>query len=370
MKIQDITDSTTLSPDEIKGDAELVKEIQEILVYRFFLLEPPVDGKFGPLSRAAFQEFQKITDCSNVGTLDFQTAQALLHTPRKQLVQLHLSDDIPSRIVAYMLQEGYHISLGKERYNIVYVEGMNTDGTLNDDAPDRFNDLRCLIEIVDGCPRFAGKWVGTCEPGRHYTTLINGKTRFGQIGAARIKFGQYRAWKVGKHSGYEALVNRWPIPVYRDVNEDMLRTGDPLETTTGINQHHAHGKTGSIGPHSAGCLVGRTVEGHREFMKLIKSDDRYQASHSYRFMTTIIPGDELLETPIHPYGHEDDLSQITWIDIFQDSQDKLVIVGMNEGTAIRKWMPKDKAEFLEILQSCYQANTVLIASADKPIPEL
>jgi len=165
-------------------------------------------------------------------------------------------------------------------------------------------------------------------------------------------------------------VNHWPIPVYRDVNEDMIRTGDPLETTTGINQHHGYGNTGSIGRASAGCLVGRTVEGHREFMKLVKSDVRYKESHSYRFMTTIIPGDELLETPIHPFGHEDDLSQITWIDIFRDPQEKLVIVGMNEGTAIRKWTPKDKAEFLKVLQSCYQANTVLIASADKPIPEL
>ena len=380
MKIQDIIDSQVLSLAQIKEDSELVREIQKILIYRFFLLEPPVDGKFGPLSTAAFKKFQQVAGCLNTDILDFQTAEFLLHLPRKKVVQLELDDDIPSRIIAYMLQEKYYISLGEKRYNIVYVEGMNVDGTLNDDAADRFNDLRCLIEIVNGRPRFAGNWVGTCEPSWYHTKLINGKTRLGKIGVARIKFGQYRAWRVGRHNNHhEALVNPFPVDVYRDVNEDMLRTGDPLHKTTGINQHHGYGITGSIGGASAGCLVGQTVEGHEEFMKLVKSDVRYLASplqsnnskwHNYKFITTVVPGDELFQTPINPYRNEDDLSQITWIDILRDPEGAIIVVGMNQETPIRKWIPQNKAEFLDILEGCYMANTVLIAPSDKPIPQL
>ena len=46
---------------------------------------------------------------------------------------------------------------------------------------------------------------------------------------------------------------------------------------------------------SAGCLVGRTKEGHKEFMAIIKQDRRYVANNDYVFYTTIIPGDDLLK---------------------------------------------------------------------------
>jgi len=44
---------------------------------------------------------------------------------------------------------------------------------------------------------------------------------------------------------------------------------------------------------SAGCLVGRTRDGHREFIQLIKQDRRYLANPHYVFTTTIISGEEL-----------------------------------------------------------------------------
>ncbi|NCS26468.1 MAG: hypothetical protein GPI96_19115 [Microcystis aeruginosa BS13-02] len=43
MRLENVTDTTILSIDQIKQDRELARQIQEILVYRFFLLEPPVD---------------------------------------------------------------------------------------------------------------------------------------------------------------------------------------------------------------------------------------------------------------------------------------------------------------------------------------
>lgn len=382
MRLENVTDTTILSIDQIKQDRELARQIQEILVYRFFLLEPPVDENFGSLSTVALKDFQQKTGCPNIGVLDSQTAGYLIDSPREKLVTLNLTDDVLSRIVAYMLEEGYYISLGEKCYNIVYVEGMNVDGTLNNDAEDKFNDLRCLIEIVNGSPRFAGKWAGTCEPGRYWTTWGHRQARGWERGAARIKFGQYRAWRVGIHNGnHEALINpeEFPVDVYRDVNEDMVRTGDPLDKTYGINQHHGYmndvSSTVSIGGASAGCLVGQTIDEHKKFMELVKSDVRYQASNAqpgnpqwrnYRFITTVVPGNEVLRTRIN----EDDLSRITWIDIFRNPEGKTVVVGMKEGTALRKWIPQNKAELIGILEGCHMANSVLIASADKPIPEI
>jgi hypothetical protein len=65
----------------------------------------------------------------------------------------------------------------------------------------------------------------------------------------------------------------------------------------GINQHWGYDlPRQDIGEASAGCLVGRTREGHREFMRLIKQDPRYRASAGFLFSTTVIAGDDLART--------------------------------------------------------------------------
>jgi hypothetical protein len=53
--------------------------------------------------------------------------------------------------------------------------------------------------------------------------------------------------------------------------------------------------TNIIANASAGCLLGRTREGHREFMQLIKGDSRYQRDRSFIFTTTVIAGDDLFK---------------------------------------------------------------------------
>jgi hypothetical protein len=120
-------------------------------------------------------------------------------------------------------------------------------------------------------------------------------------GAARIKFGQYKAWQVGIHYGggsdpHEALVQAAPITVYRDANRDNQRTGDKTDTGLfDIDQHWGFDLPyNNVYYASAGCLVGRTRDGHREFMSLIKQDRRYQLNKNYLFYTTIIGGDELI----------------------------------------------------------------------------
>jgi hypothetical protein len=194
-----------------------------------------------------------------------------------------------------MKAKGYEIARGTREYNIVYVEGVEGDGDLNSDQPNYFNDRRMVIQVLAGKPEIIGNWDGTTEPGYYYTyNTMNPK------GAARIQFGQYKAWRVGTHYGggsepHEALVQDAPITVCRDFNKDMIRTGDKLDKGLfDINQHWGYDlPRNNISFGSAGCLVGRSREGHRQFMQLIKQDKRYQLNKKYLFLTTIIPGNEL-----------------------------------------------------------------------------
>jgi hypothetical protein len=213
----------------------------------------------------------------------------------KLYLTLPSSNDLPSRILKYMEARGYQIDAGKNRYNIVYVEGMNADGTLNDDRPNYFNDRRMVIEVINGIPTIVGNWEASTEPGNYYT-----ENPMNPQGAARIKFGQYKAWRVGTHYGggsdpHEALVQEKPVTVYRDFNKDHFRIGDKMDTGLfDINQNWGYDLPyNNVYFASAGNLVGRTRQGHREFMSLIKQDERYVKNKDYLFITTIIDGNDL-----------------------------------------------------------------------------
>jgi hypothetical protein len=201
---------------------------------------------------------------------------------------------LATQIIKYMEAKNYIVFSGPKNYNIVYVEGMNEDGTLNDDAPNQFNDRRMVIELIDGAASLINHWQATTEPGDHYTYYP-----MNPGGAARIAFGQYKAWQVGIHGNaepHEALVQVRVVEVCRDLNKDFKRTGDKREWGIfGINQHWGYdAPIGDIKNTSAGCLVGRRRQGHKEFMELVKSDRRYQIDSNYVFYTTLIAGDDLL----------------------------------------------------------------------------
>ena len=200
---------------------------------------------------------------------------------------------LTTKIIKYIEAQKYQIFTREGELNIVYVEGMNTDGVLNSDEPNHFNDVRMVIGFEEGKPIVLGNWQATTEPGYHYTD-----NPMNPNGAARIAFGQYVAWQVGIHGNaepHEALVQVDYVKVHRDYNRDMMRTGDDVfEGNFGINQHHGYDHPqNDIYTASAGCLVGRTRAGHSQFMEVIKSDRRYQADPDFIFTTTIIPADQL-----------------------------------------------------------------------------
>ncbi|WGV28670.1 peptidoglycan-binding domain-containing protein [Halotia branconii] len=282
--------------EAIAQDLELARQIQ-ILLIGLSLLEPPADSKFGPISAASLKKFQELTKTGETEFLGAVTAKKLIETKPEDLPQppLKLGNDIASRIVKYMLAENYQVFTAPKQYNIVYIEGMNGDWSLNSDASNQFNDRRIVIEVVDGVPKIVDHWQATTEPGAYYTY-----NPMNPAGAARIKFGQYKSWAVGMHGSaerHEALVQVRPITVYRDFNKDFQRTADKLDTGLFyVNQHWGYdAPSNDIRNASAGCLVGRMRQGHREFMAIIKQDRRYVANSDYVFYTTIIPGDDLVK---------------------------------------------------------------------------
>ena len=101
-----------------------------------------------------------------------------------------------------MERKGYQVDRGPGELNIVYVEGMNPDGTPNADEANKWNDLRLVIRFEGGVPKIVGEWAATTEPGRYWT-----ENPISPLGAARIEFGQYKSWQVGMHrNNHEALV--------------------------------------------------------------------------------------------------------------------------------------------------------------------
>jgi hypothetical protein len=197
------------------------------------------------------------------------------------------------RILRYM-KGRYQLYTAPWHFNIVYVEGMNPDGTLNDNTPDQYNDLRCIFDLgeldAQGNPYFK-TWIATTEPGRRYT-----EQPINSGGAARIAFGQFMAWQVGMHRGHhEALVQTGgPVVVHRDYNQDFQRVGDRTDKGFfGINQHAGANNPRSIGGHSAGCLVTPFMSDQADFMRLVKLDVRYRENKKFIFTTTIIDGKDI-----------------------------------------------------------------------------
>lgn len=292
MLLKDI--KTAIPFAQIGGDFALVKDIQSTLT-QYGYLDPPVDGKFGPASIWALTEFAYRVGVPTAQGLTVELAAALLEKS-DTLPQIRPSGSWFDKVISYMQAKEYWICRHPEAYNIVYIEGANPDGSLNDDKPNRFNDLRIVFSVSTDGRTVVTSWEGTTEPGLFWT-----EHPMVPQGAARIAFNQYKAWCVGIHhpnrpTAHEALVQVEPILVFRDLNKDFQRQGDKTEYGLfAINQHWGYNAPkDDLGRTSAGCLVGRTKAGHVEFMSMVKSDPRYVANASYRFMTAVLPGDQVL----------------------------------------------------------------------------
>ncbi|MBC7893704.1 MAG: peptidoglycan-binding protein, partial [Sphingobacteriaceae bacterium] len=230
-------------------------------------------------------------------TIGVALAQSLLQHSEDTFLPLTLGVDFASRIIRYMQLKNFWFARLPDFLTIVYVEGADANGQPNADAFNQFNDRRIVLKIENGKPKILFNVLGTTEPGKFFTDNPTNPQ-----GAARIAFGQYKSWQVGTHksgtpTAHEALVQAADVSVHRDLNRDGKRTGDRIFVGSGfgINQHSGrNAPVTDIGKASAGCLVGRTTVEHEQFMALVKTDPRYNiANKGYRFMSTIIAGDDL-----------------------------------------------------------------------------
>lgn len=205
--------------------------------------------------------------------------------------------ELAMRIARAMEQRGYVVDKGDREINIVYIEGMDLDGSANENRKNAFDDLRIVFTYKEGAPVIVGKWEATTQPGNRYTlNPINTK------GGAIIELGQQRVWQTGLHRGqYEALIQTGgEVRVLRDKNKSFGRDAEDVVDVGwfGINQHHGgDAPRTDIGGHSAGCLVTPSVDDHEKFMLICKSDPRYKANNRFIFRTTVMPAAWILGGP-------------------------------------------------------------------------
>ncbi|MEP7353645.1 MAG: peptidoglycan-binding domain-containing protein [Acidobacteriota bacterium] len=299
MLLKDLVSPVSFSM--LPADRELVQDLQVELA-RVGLLDPPADGDFGPVSLLALRTFlAAVRNSLPIGepvvSITPQIAKLLMEADPTKLFPVAANSGLAGRIWRTMEARGYWLNRAPGWTNLIYIEGMNPDGRPNANTPNQFNDVRLVLSHRSGVPVMLGRWDATTEPGTYYT-----QHPLNPEGAARIQFGQYKAWCVGMHDlgrpgAHEALVQRGTISVCRDGNRDYVRAGDIIDTgnSFGVNQHWGYDMSpNNIGNASAGCLVGRACAGHREFMAIVKQDPRYVASNSYKFITTILSSKDLL----------------------------------------------------------------------------
>jgi hypothetical protein len=272
----------------------LITDVQARLAHHG-LLDPPADGFLGPISQWAMSAFSRAAGQPFDGTLTPNLASALLRAD--PILPLRPDDSLGGRVVAAVTRQGHWLSRHPDCVNIVYVEGMDEQGRRVPRRPNAFDDLRLLLRIrPDGRAEIAGAWCATTASGR---PAVEAPAE--PEGAPRLALGQHRAWVVGRTAigtgmEQEALVQVQSLSVTRDTDRNFQREGDQADT--GIFLLDQHGGLDApredVGGIGAGCLVGRSQAGHRDFMAGLKEDPRWRANAAYRFTTTILRAESIV----------------------------------------------------------------------------
>ncbi|MBK8195834.1 MAG: hypothetical protein IPK76_22500 [Lewinellaceae bacterium] len=327
---------------DAKSRVALAIEVQNKLT-ELGLLDPSITGSesnpFGPEAAHsdppdkntlfALDHFGQITHIPLGGAFTVELAERLLQSNRDNFLPLVLdefaSDSaetiLAKRILRYLQGKGYWIARSPEMLNIVYIEGADADGRKNKDEDNQFNDRRILIRVGSGgIPEIVHNVSATTEPSIEFAQTDTAK---GRKGAARIAFGQYKAWKMGFHQqrthglNHPALTQSGLLRIHRDLNADGSRSGDKVYIGTGfgVNQHSTRqsetrfsrvssfsARRGRVSSWSEGCLVGQVWEEHGEFLRMLQKDIRYVQNKDYIFMSAVLNGDDFSDTMMGTRG--------------------------------------------------------------------
>lgn len=210
--------------------------------------------------------------------------------------------------------------------NIIGIEGLNPNFTLNNNAANDFNDLFLIIGInKNNNFRYFQKSVGTTEPGSFYTY-----NPMNPNGAARVTINtkHEKIWQIGYHgkgsNRHKALVQIGnEICVTRDANKDFSRKNDKVMCGYyGINFHHGYNMpANNIGRASAGCQVIRSSKEHAAAMKIIETDYYFRQNKKHRFSYIILDANQIFNNNVaiserqHKYDELDATTRKLLMDI-------------------------------------------------------
>jgi hypothetical protein len=273
----------------------LVAELQTRLAHHG-LLDPPADGLLGPATQWALGAFCRAAGLRFGGALTRAAAAALL--AESPVLPLRPDRSLAGRVTAALVRRGDWLRREPDCVSIVYLEGMDSHGRQTPRRPDAFDDLRLLLRIMPGGrPEIAGAWTATTAPGRPAV-----ESPAEPEGAPRLAPGQHRAWVLGRTAigtelEQEALVQMLPVRVTRDANRDFRREGDRAERGLYIlDQHGAMDALRErVGGAGAGCLVGQSQEGHREFIDRLRDDPRWRVNAAHLFTTSVVRAEEVTD---------------------------------------------------------------------------
>jgi peptidoglycan hydrolase-like protein with peptidoglycan-binding domain len=275
-------------PKEVKAltSTELT-ELQTLLSHRGLYPKNRIDGIYGPMTQGGWNTFKESIYQKSPELIGAGSIAKLLKTPK-----LPSTNSLIDRAFRCCVERGYTLDQRPGAINIIGIEGVNLNGTPNNDAPDRWNDLVGIMQFdAPNQPKWSCLYVGTTEPGRYYT--LNPLNRGG---AARLQLGQHKQlWAVGQHRGYEAMQQVGVATLVRDSNHNFLRDDRVTrEAGNGINLHTTK-TTGWRGAYntfistwSAGCVLIRDPNEFLSFMRLVKASTQYKSSRAARFDFTLL----------------------------------------------------------------------------------
>jgi hypothetical protein len=168
----------------------------------------------------------------------------------------------------------------------VNIVGIRNSATGNR-VTNRFDDWLTVSYKITGQWQFH-IWQATTDPGITHTQqkLLNPK------GVARLVPGQYRgSHQIGLHQGkYSALVQRTPLPVWRDANCNSTFEETVVDTGMfGINIHRSspNGTSTLVDGWSAGCQVFANINAFSKFMRIMEqSREVFGNKFTYTLITS------------------------------------------------------------------------------------
>ncbi len=170
--------------------------------------------------------------------------------------------------------------------NVVSVEGMDRDGTPNQNRDNAFDDIKMVLD-GDGKILF-GPVTATTQPGRYFT-----ENPMASGGAFIIALGPQTIWTPGDYHGLTVWRQAEDSFVmgYRDPNMTYKRNGPVIRhENIGIHHHGSYNQSrNDISNAAAGCQVIRMMDDQQAFMDLTMKCPRYKADKKgYRLTATVL----------------------------------------------------------------------------------